>query len=111
MEYVSSYISANLIGWLFGILSTSIGILYHKVNATAKRHKAIAEGVCALLRKEIINDYNHYKGKGFCPIYAKENVERLSGSYRNLGGNGTTESLVSELRKMPTKGRGDDKDV
>lgn len=64
---------------------------------------AVALGVQALLRDRIIQAYNHYQDKGFCPIYGMENVQALYLQYHNLGGNGTITELVEKLKSMPTE--------
>lgn len=68
-----------------------------------RRHKALEKGVQALLRTEIISIYNKYMELGYCPIYAKENIEALYKEYKALGGNGTATSMTEYIRKLPTE--------
>lgn len=68
--------------------------------------KAVQAGVRALLRREIIDVYNRYMGRGYCPIYTLEGVEDMYNAYKDLGGNGTITKLVEQLRSLPTEERG-----
>ena len=92
--------------WLeavFGIVITIFGAGYGKLNRKIQEQEAIKLGIQALLRDRIIQQYNHYHDKGFCPIYALENVDAMYLQYHNLGGNGTVTKLVEKLREMPTE--------
>jgi hypothetical protein len=60
-------------------------------------------GICALLRDRIIQGYNFYSGKGYCPIYAIENLTELYDQYKKLGGNGTISKLIDYIKALPTK--------
>lgn len=59
-------------------------------------------GVKALLRNEIIRNYNHYMDKECLPIYALENMEAMYKEYKALNGNGAIDGLMEKIRKLPT---------
>lgn len=61
---------------------------------------ALFAGVRSLLRKEIIDEYNHYMDKGYIPIFAMENVIDMYRAYHRLGGNGTITKIVEELKEL-----------
>lgn len=82
---------------------TGFGITYQRLIKRIKRQEAIEEGILAILRDRIIQVYNHYNEKGYCPIYAKDNVEEMYRQYHLLGGNGTVTGLVEKLRELPTE--------
>ena len=42
------------------------------------KNKAMREGVRSLLRAEIIRAYEKYTERGYCPIYAREPLTRVS---------------------------------
>ena len=63
----------------------------------------MGRGVQALLRDRIIQAYNHYTDKGYCPIYGLENVESMYRQYHALGGNGAITELVDRLKELPTE--------
>lgn len=100
-EWITKY----WIQWLFGILTAGIAAVYRKITTKSREQEAIKLGVQALLRDRIVQSYNHYTEKGYCPIYAMENVEELYEQYHALGGNGTVTELVERLKDMPTEKR------
>ena len=61
---------------------------------------ALFAGVRSLLRKEIIDEYNHYMDAGYIPIYALENVVEMYKAYHRLGGNGACTKIVEELKDL-----------
>lgn len=100
MEFVVKY-------WLevlFGLVIACFAWLYRRLDKKVKRGDAVAQGVQALLRNEIIRTYNQSLDKGcICPIYQRESVMSMYGAYHALGGNGTITELVDKLQKMPTE--------
>ena len=77
-----------------------------KENAIERRNDktdALALGVQALLRAQMINDYNHCQDKGFAPIYARENFENVYKQYKNLGGNGVMTDIHDKFFALPTQ--------
>ena len=54
---------------------------------------ALFAGVRSLLRKEIIDEYNHYMDIGYIPIYALENVVEMYKAYHRF--------LPSQNEPMP----------
>lgn len=87
---------------LFGVIVALLTFLYRRLAKRIKRLSAVEMGVQALLRDRIVQTYNHYHEKEFCPIYARENVEALYQQYKDLGGNGTVTTLVNRLKELPT---------
>lgn len=75
-----------------------------------KKNAAVANGMQALLRDRIIQSYNYYHDKGYCPIYARENIKKLYNPYHELGGNDVATDLVEELFELPTDKKGGYKD-
>lgn len=72
-------------------------------DKTAEKTDALALGVQALLRAQMIADYNHYEEKGFAPIYARENFENCWKQYENLGANGVMEDIHRKFMALPTR--------
>lgn len=105
MEGIINYISDNWIGWLFAALSAVFGIilrnLWKMIKTERSENETVREGMQALLRDRIIESYNKYSEKGYCPIYAKENVKHMYAPYHALGGNDVATELVERLMKMP----------
>ena len=100
-----SFVSAHWLEWLFTSVLAVLSFLFKSLQAQLKaeqaRSEAIAEGVQSLLRESIVNGYNRYQDRGFCPIYAKESMKRVYKAYHALGGNDVATELYTKLLKMP----------
>lgn len=55
------------------------------------------------LKNSIIERYEMYEEKRYCPISARENLEDMYEAYKALGGNGTVTALMTQLRMLPTE--------
>ncbi len=83
--------------WMLSFAATAAGItgiVYH-------RQKALELGLQALLRAQMITDYNHYLEKGYAPIYARENFENMWRQYDRLGGNGVMKDIRDKFLALP----------
>lgn len=104
MEFVA-YIQAHWVQWLFAVISALLAFAYRSIakrlEEEQKKNKAIADGVQSLLRESIVENYNRYSDKGFCPIYAKESIKRVFSAYSNLGGNDVAHELYLKILRMP----------
>lgn len=102
---IMTYIQAHWIQWLFALISAVLAFAYRSIakrlEEEQKKNKAIADGVQSLLRESIVENYNRYSDKGYCPIYAKESIKRVYQAYSNLGGNDVAHELYLKLLKMP----------
>ena len=78
-----------------------------RLSEQKRKEDAVGLGVQALLRDRIIQAYNHYIEKGYCPIYALENVEEMYRQYHALGGNGAITELVERVKELPTQPKGE----
>ena len=92
---------------IYGLIVAGFALAYNNLRKRVQRQvadqKALKEGTLALLRSEIIRNYDRYIGQGWIPIYAMENVCCLYKAYHDLGGNGTMTKLVEELRDLSSK--------
>lgn len=106
MEIIE-YMRTNWVEWLFAGGFALLGYGFRQLRKQQKeestRNMALREGVEALLRDRIIQSYNHYHDKGYCPIYAKESLKRMYDAYHSLGGNDVATKLKNELLEMPTE--------
>lgn len=104
---VSQFIQQNWMEWMFAIITFILGCLYRDVRKRLKEEQkkstAIAEGVQSLLRESIVQNYNKYQERGYCPIYAKESIKRVYEAYHNLDGNDVATKLYETLLGMPEK--------
>lgn len=105
MTEIIQYIISNWTEWLFVGISGFLGYGYRQLlkrqKEEAQKNAALHDGMQALLRDRIIQAYNHYQDKGFCPIYGKENVKRMYDAYHVLGGNDVATKLKDTLIEMP----------
>lgn len=72
-----------------------------------KRQQADTEllkkGIQALLRAQMIADWNKWSQKGYAPIYAKENFENIWEQYHLLGANGVMDDIHIKFLGLPTE--------
>lgn len=85
----TAIISAVVTGML-----TYIGVIRQSI-------KALKGGLLSLLRAEIIRSHDKYTQKGFCPLYAKEALEKAYNAYSALGGNGAMKQVYEETMALP----------
>ncbi len=85
-----------------GILSVLTALLTAGKRAR-KRQQAEEDGLCCLLRQEIIHVYEKYKHMGYCPVYGKEALKRMYAAYHTLGGNDIATGLYLEIMQMDTE--------
>ena len=94
MEEIFDYIAAHWAEWVVLGTIPAVGYIYARV-------KAVTMGMQALLRDRLIQAFNHYQDKEYCPIYGKENIKRMYDAYHALGGNDVVTKLKDKLLDMP----------
>lgn len=82
--------------------SAIMGALITKVVEYGKQNKALKKGLQALLRAQMVNDYNKWVSKGYAPIYARENFENCWKQYEALGENGVMNDIHNKFLALPT---------
>jgi len=102
-EIIVKYWVEFVCGTITTALCLACKRLYSEVKKSRCQSETLKEGMTALLRSELIKDYNKYMEKGEMPIYAKENVEDICKAYHNLGGNGVGTKMYEELMSLPTE--------
>lgn len=73
------------------------------VKYTLNQIKSVKLGVQALLRAQMIDDYNKWEDRGYAPIYARQNFENCWQQYHNLGVNGVMDDLHNKFLQLPTE--------
>lgn len=81
---------------LLGALAAGVALYY-------RRQCAVRRGMRALLRNQIIHEYNQCIDREWCPIYRLESIEDMYVQYHALGGNGAITDLVERIRDLPSK--------
>lgn len=85
-------------GWIVSFVTILGGILVY-----VYRHiRALQRGVQALLRAQMVDNYQHYHGKGYAPLYARESFENLWRNYEALGANGVFSDIHNKFMALPT---------
>lgn len=90
---------------LLGIPSLIGGFIAYILNRLKREQKelqAMKMGIQALLRAQMISDYNHYTEKGYAPIYARENFENCWEQYHSMGKNGVMDDIHERFSSLRT---------
>ena len=74
----------------------------YKLKKYATESQALKLGIQALLRSQMISDYNAWMKRGYAPIYARENFEDCWKQYHALGANGIIKDLHQKFMDLPT---------
>lgn len=88
---------------LLGVGSIAISA----ITVAFKQIKGVRLGIQALLRAQLITDWNYYSKKGYAPIYARENFENVWLQYHNLGANGVMDDIHAKFLALPDRKDGD----
>lgn len=102
-DWIAKYWIEWIFGVVAGVLLAGWRSLAKKVKEEKEEQAAIKAGLQALLRAQMVNDYNHYSEKGFAPIYARENFENCWRQYERLGTNGVMQDIHSKFMALPTQ--------
>lgn len=92
----------NLYQWLclLSVPALLLAGLKHLLNQI----KGVRMGVKALLRANMISEYETWHERGFAPIYAKQNFENLWVQYHAIKGpNGVMDELHTKFLELPTE--------
>lgn len=73
------------------------------LNYILNQIKGVKLGVQALLRAQMIDDYNKWEERGYAPIYARQNFENCWTQYHSLGANGVMDDLHAKFLQLPTE--------
>lgn len=94
----------RILNWAVPLLCGSVltgCITWYKMQK--KKNTALDNGVQCLLRAEIIRNHDKYMAKGFCPIYARDALEKAYKAYHALHGNDVATDLYNETLTLPTE--------
>lgn len=65
--------------------------------------KSVKLGVQALLRAQMISQYNEWEDRGYAPIHVKDNFENCWIHYHALGANGVMDNIHDRFMRLPTE--------
>ena len=86
---------------LLGIPVIVAGFFTWLIKTIFSQIKGIKLGVQALLRAQMIHDYNKWTDRGYAPIYARENFENCWAQYHSLGANGVMDDIHNKFLALP----------
>ena len=98
---MESAVIVAIIGVFNVIFTTVFPVIRDRKRTKSHDTQIVEDGLQCLLRAEIIRSHEKYMAKGYCPIYAKENLKRAYGAYRALGGNDVATDLYHECMALP----------
>ena len=73
------------------------------VKKDRKDRETMKLALQAILRRDMIEDYNKWKERGYAPIYAKQSFENCWKQYHSLGVNGVMDHIHDEFIKLPNE--------
>lgn len=87
-----------------GILTAFAKYLIGRLKQNDQKTEAVCYGVQALLRDRLYEQYDKYHdGKGYAPVWVKNNFENMYKRYHALGENGVMGQHYVEFMKLPDK--------
>lgn len=85
------------------LLAAGYKYLAAKIKGVEQKTIATQKGIQAMLRAQMISEYNKALDKGYAPIYAKENFENVWKNYHTLGANGVMDDIHERYMNMPDR--------
>jgi hypothetical protein len=76
---------------------------HRQIRSARSANRSLRSGMQALLRAQMITDYNKWMEKGYAPIYARENFENCWKQYHSLGANGVMDDIHQKFMTLPTE--------
>jgi len=98
---IERIIEAAVIAVCVMIATGTVTFIMNKFKKSAKNVLSLEKGVKALLRDRITQCCAYHEKIGYIAVHECENLEGMFVEYRNLGGNGTIESLVKRVMALP----------
>ena len=78
-----------------GAIATAIALVLRYI-------RSVKGGLQALLRAQMIAEFNKWEERGYAPIYARENFENCWKEYHTLGANGVMDDIHERFLSLPT---------
>ena len=85
------------------LIAAAVKYVHVLVKRNAKETEAIKLGLQAILRSQMVSDYNKWSDRSYAPIYARENFENCGKQYHSLGANGVMDDLHAKFLQLPTE--------
>lgn len=85
------------------LVSILVKFIYEKLKGKRDESDSLKLGIQALLRAQMIADYNKWTAKGYAPIYARDNFDNCHKQYAALGANGVMDDIYVKFMALPTE--------
>lgn len=100
-EWITKY----WIEWLFGVVIAAMSFIVKKLSSSIKRekeeNKALRDGIRALLKVSIEKECERCQRDGWCGSVKRSTITDMYNSYKALGGNSGTTSIVNQTLALP----------
>lgn len=96
-------IVAAIIGWVVAAVKKERREREAMVKKDREDMQTMKLALQAILRRDMIEDYNKWKERGYAPIYAKQSFENCWKQYHALGMNGVMDGIHNEFLELPTE--------
>lgn len=98
----------SLYQWLcFLGIDAIVGAVFVRLFALIKKERAdrnaMKLALQAILRRDMIEDYNKWSERGYAPIYARQSFENCWEQYHSLGVNGVMDDIHKKFLDLPTE--------
>lgn len=105
IEIVLSAVIPSLITGLTVYIKSIKKNIKSNNDALKNNNDALKEGMLSLLRAELIRQHDKWTTQDYCPIYAKDALEKAYNAYHQLGGNGTMTQIYKETMALDTESK------
>lgn len=95
---ILSVVSAVLVYLIKGLITENRQLREAKKQEEQKKDVALANGVLALLRIQLIEYHDKYMIRDVIPLYVFENWDDMYKAYSDLGGNGTVRRMNDDIQ-------------
>ncbi|MBR4458260.1 MAG: hypothetical protein IKS31_04810 [Clostridia bacterium] len=100
-EWISKY----WIEWVFGLIAAFLAWMVKRLSGRIKReqeeNKALRDGIRALLKVSIENECQRCQREHWCGPVKRATITDMYASYKALGGNSGTTSIVEQTLDLP----------
>ena len=98
----------NLYQWLClfsvpAMLAAFWKMVHSQLKKQQAENQAMRKGLQALLRAQLVSDWNKWSERGYAPIYARQNFENCWIQYHSLGANGVMDDIHARFFELPTE--------
>ena len=102
VDWIKQYWLECIFGGFIALVTGYLKKTNTRLKDQKARNEAVENGMQALLRAQMVADYNHYSDKGYAPIYARETFQACYVQYKALGGNGVMTDIRDKFFALPT---------